>query len=227
MATDISAAAVDIMDRLLIGGTAQEPTEAMLATWLRAAFKEQIGNLKPVVRAVLPVTRWEADLVADQVFYVSDGLRTLFRDIEWGDDGQKVYLDTSINPDQITAWYFTDPGITASTDSVNTSCIFGGDWLEEIAKTMAMAQAYERIAGTAADQNEAQAASMLRVEWADKVERMYKWKRGEWDNWQSRMEQGMQRRAAMGDLPVRSTPYSNFVNKSSLRNPLTGVRTGA
>ncbi len=227
MATVIADVAADIKDRLIIGSTAQEPTTTMLSTWLRNNLTECIGMLKPIKRTALSVTSHTATLDADQVFYVSDGIKTLFRDVEWGDDGASIYLDSAVAATGIVAWYFKDPAITGATTSVDTSCIFGGNWLQELATLMTMAQAYERLANTATDQNDKDAASMLRVEWTDRIDRLYKWKRGEWDNWQSRMEQGMQRRASLGDLPFRLTAGANFVNKSRIYNPATGARTGA
>lgn len=227
MATTVATAVADIQNRLILGATTQEPSSAMLTTWLRDAFQELWGTLPSVKRTKLTVASQAAALTADIVYYVTDGVRTLFPDVEWGHDGTSVNFDPGVvaNGGSVTVWYAVAPDFTGAT--IDTSGVFGTNWLEELATEMAVAQAYQRISNTAASQSEGQAAAAQRVEWNDKIDRLYKWKAARFAAWQASMEQGYQRRAQMGDLPRRTTPYGHFLNKSSVENSLTGVRTGS
>lgn len=226
MASTVATIVSAIKDRLLIGALAQEPTDAMLTTWLRDAFKECVGDLKPIKRTSVSVSGNTASLTADIVYYASDGIRTLYPDVEWGYDGASVYLEPGVTGGGgLTLWYYVAPDFTGAT--IDTTCIFGTDWLEELATVMAGAQAYQRLAGVAPSQSESLAAAAQRVDWNDRIDRLYKWKKAEIDGWMQRMEMGYQRRAQLGDLPRRQTPYGRFQNDSSISNALTGARSGS
>ncbi len=159
MTTTISVSAAAIKDRLIIGATSQEPTTAHLSTWLRDGFKHIAGILPPVVKGsfiVVSGTEWHTvALPNDGIWSVMHGTDYMIPG-EYGvtPSGLNIDRGTGINAGEyVTVYYTKQIPITSTTTTVDTTCEFGTDWLEEVAMRYAIARAYERLAGTAPSQD--------------------------------------------------------------------------
>lgn len=226
MASTIATLRSEVRARGNFGSTTPEPTDNHVDDWLRQAFIHLIGALPPVKQAALTVgADNEVSLTHNQVFYVRVGTTPLYG-WEWSADsvnGVVTITDHSADyGDPVLAWYVAPITITlASTATVDTTCIFGNDWLQELAVIYAAMQGYQRISNTAPTGSADQNLSTYRV-----LEDTYKVQfgalKGVWDSWNASMQMALQQRLMNGPKAVRENPYSGFINHSRMTNPITG-----
>ncbi len=207
----------DVRDRLILGASTQEPTDAMITTWVLSAFKSLIGTLPPVHEVVATVDAdRQAAVTADQVFYVANGPHLLFAS-EWNkQNSMLIFQPSSVkDADVITAWCFLDPDITSDSTTVNTTCIFGTDWLESLAVLHAASRAMGRMANIAGEGDAAGYASWARV-LDEEFKEMFTLYQNRWQGWNADMQQRIVDRARFGEAPPKQAPRANFVNKSQV-----------
>lgn len=224
MATTVATVVADIRDRLKVGATAPEPTDAMLGNWVRSAAKYVIGQCQPVKETTVTVTSGpQAALVASEVYYVANGFEMLLP-TEWAKQGSALVLQKQAAKarDTLTVWYSQTPDITAITTSFDTSCVFGPDWLEEVITVMAMQQVEARVSNISGSLDGNGHAQMYRV-LQDEREKLIAPYRDVRNQFFGRMEQRVMARAQMGGMPYRESPYAKFKNRSGRVNRLTGI----
>lgn len=228
MTSTIATMATEANNRLMVvdAGTGAEPTTAQMSDFIRLAFKELIAVLPPVKDTTLTLsTLNRAALTHDQAFYVAVNGLLLFP-WEWATQGEYVKVQpasAAIN-DTLTVWYVAYPTITTgSTATVDTSCIFGNDWLEELALLRGMMAASQRMANVSATAGGDSHASWFRV-LQDDYQRLYQahWQR--YQDWRQSMEMALSARAGNGPAPRTVSPHAGFRNRSGVHNWLTGAR---
>ena len=224
MTTTVATVVTDVKDRLLIGTSTGEPDDTMLKRWVISSAKWAIGQLQPPKETTVSVTSGpSASHTADIVYFVANGHEMLL-DSEWSKQGSTIKLHShAAKPsDTLTIWSFTDPDIASDVTTFDTTCIFGTDWLEELITVMACMQAEQRRAFLAASADAGGHASSQRVLQDERNQLLAPYKQVR-DEWLGMMGQRLAARAQFGDTALRTSPYSKFKNRSSKRNPLTGV----
>ncbi len=217
MSSVITDLVTDVQDRLLLSTTGGQPSTDMLTRWILSAFKMLIGALPPIHEVVATVNAdRQATVTADQVFYVANGPHLLFAS-EWNKQTSTLIFQPSSvkDGDDITAWCFIDPNITSDTTSVNTTCIFGTDWLEALVLLYASARAYGRMANVAGEGDAAGYAAAERVK-DEEFQQQFTLYQNRWQGWNADMQQRIADRARFGEAPPRQAPRANFINKSQV-----------
>lgn len=221
MASTIATVRDDIKDRLNIGTTESEPTDPMIDGWLASAFTWAITVCPPIFETTVTVDADRvATLDADDVLYVANDHRMLVPS-EWNKAGDSLILSPSAASynDQLQVWYFTMPVITTT---VETSCVFGADWLTELATLDAMMKCEMRQMGVGASNDRDGHATMWRAIQTQQ-EALLKVLTAQRNAWLGKKEQEVAARAALGDGVNREGAYAGFINNSRIENRTTGL----
>jgi hypothetical protein len=135
----------------------------------------------------------------------------------------KVQSTAANRGDTLEVWYFVAPTITTgSTTTVETSCIFGKDWLEELAVIRACMHPTLRQATLSASQSPADYHSMYRTLGED-YDRIYNAHLMQFQREEQRWENERRERMMNGPNPVRYSGHGAIRNKSIKGNYLTGA----
>lgn len=223
MATLVADVVADVKHRLIIGTAATEPSDAYLGNWTRSAAKCAIGALQPPTLTTATVAAGPAVTVtADQVYYVAMRDKLLLPS-EWEFQDTKVQLQRQVadTGDTATVWLFAGPVITSATTSIDTTCIFGTDWLEEVITLMVMEMVEVRRSQTSASGSDDKHISTARV-LQDARDRLLKPYQEIRQGWVETMERRLQARAVMGDGAFRKSPWGNTRYRGRVINPNTG-----
>lgn len=225
MTSTIATLANEVESRLNMTNTGAEPSDVQISDFLRLAFKDLIGVLHPIRHTTLTVgNTYSAALVHDRLYFVSANGVPLFP-WEFSSSGATVVVqDTAANrADTLQVWYFVAPEIvTGTTATVDTTCIFGHDWLEELAVIKAAMEACLRQASLAASQSPSDYHAMYRT-LGEQYDRVFSAHRQTWDLWNQQKNMELQARSLNGPDPVRYSGHVGFVNRSKRRSWITGA----
>lgn len=221
MATTVATLRAALMTRLNVGSTALEPTTAMVDQWIRDGFLEGFTIFQPVFKAASTAISNDAvALTADRILYVLvDGL-VLVEGEEWHHGATGVEglprRYTGLTP---TVYYTNTPDLTGAT--IESSCIFGDNWLEPYVALFTEVLMLERLAQTAASQGGERQAAMSRVVDAkrDRLERLMLGQRSEFIQG---MEANLQRRMGLGPHVRRQHAWAGYRNRGGTKNALVG-----
>lgn len=232
MATTITDARDEVIERLkLAAGTGAQPSNTIIEGFLVGGFKMVWGKCQPIFRgafsvnATSGVTTISTDLEA--VLFVASPREVLIPGAEWveTEDGINFRAANDFFPaesDSALVWYQTAPSITTSVES---SCIFGPDWLEEPALMWAEIQCLKRMSrvhDSAGHNSEAAAWVTIQQELDREVERLI----GVRERWIGFMEQRLGYR--LQARAIRRESVLDFWNQETgVRNELTDVYPGS
>lgn len=221
MATTVATLRAALIARLNVGTATLEPTTAHVEQWIRDAFLEGFSVFQPVFKSAATAISSDAvALTADRILYVVvDGL-ILVHGEEWHHGASGVAgLPRRLHGLTPTIYYTNTPDLTGST--IESTCIFGDNWLEPYVAAKASILMQQRRSNTSASQNNNAAASLGRVLDAERerLERLMLGQRAEWVNG---MEADLQRRLALGPRVRRDHAWAGYRNKGRIRNALTG-----
>lgn len=155
MATTITTASAEIAERLkIVVGDGAQPTDAMIQGFVREGFNDLWAILRPVFRGAFTVnatngvTTVSADLAS--VLYVVGPRDIYVPGAEWVEleDGINFRHAGDLYPvesDSVLVWYTTTPTDFASAASIESTCIFGPDWLQPGVLMYAEIQSLKRM----------------------------------------------------------------------------------
>jgi hypothetical protein len=218
MSSQLTALATNLQTTLNLGSGGAEPTAATIQQWLRDGARELWGELPPVLKRDLTITStYAATLTYNRVFFVVAGGLTLLRGSEWnaGDSALNFVPGAVGVGDTVTAYYVTAPGITNTTTELDSTCIFGDDWLEPLMLTYAEMQAHNRLMNVATVERADAHAGAYRL----KMARLAEQKAGaksQWDAWYQDLLGSIQARMQTGDRPYAEHPAAGFRNRSKI-----------
>lgn len=238
MASTIATLQGYLATRLKIGTEAGAPSSATQSIYLRQAFMHVIGILPPIKMAETTLTSDTGDIIVyadltsssvDDIYYVGHNERCLIRGIEWNLQAGVLYVTRSAGQPGEKVGYYYLPTITivpASTTTVETTCIFGQNWLEEPALLYAEMLALNDLSGVSSSNSGPSHAQHYRA-----VEETYNSAMSARAQvWNSRMEQFRQAEALrlqLGDLPLVEHRYAKMKTGGKIVNrlfPLVGGR---
>jgi hypothetical protein len=225
MASTIATLLVEVESRLNLTNAGAEPSDNQISDFLRLAFKELIGVLHPVQHTTLTLGNTHtAALTHDRLFFVSrDGLPLYPWEFTTSGANVKVASTAANRGDTIEVWYFAAPTITTgSTTTVETSCIFGDDWLEELAVLRAMMPVCDRLSSLSPSNSGPDYLVMKRTIGED-YDRIFNQHKATWYQWFSMKNMELQARQMNGPDPVRYSGHVGFRNSSRVFNWLTGA----
>ena len=221
----------DCKARLLTDATSAQPSDAQIVLWCIRAFKDLIGIVPPVTEttATVSTTAFTATVTADQIFFVATKSNLLLPS-EWAKQTTTLHFKPGsvVKGDTVTYWRFnaalgSGPGvITDSSTTVDTSCIFGTDWLEEPATVLTVMQVMSRLAGVSTSGDGPNFMASYRV-YQDEREKIIKNLQATWDRWYQSMVMAQNARISVGDLPLRESPGAGLRNESMIVNRLVAV----
>lgn len=232
MTTTLTTMRTRAKTRLNAASTSAEPDDATWLLWCIDAFKTCMGVVPPVTEATATVSSsaFSATVVADQVFFVAYKSDLLLPS-EWSKSSTTLHFKPgSVDlGGTITYWRFnsaidnSSAALTDSSTSVNTTCIFGTDWLEPPATLMVMQRYFERMSSVNPSGDGPDYMATFRV-YQDERDRILKPYVDTWNRWYGQMQAALQARVSLGDLPQREHAVHQFVNNSGIRNDLVGRR---
>jgi hypothetical protein len=225
MTSTIATLATEVENRLNMTHAGAEPTVAMLSDFLRLSFKDVMGVLPPVVHTTLTLgNAYSAALTHDRLFFVSASGVPLFP-WEFSSSGANVQVQSTAadRAETIQVWYYVAPTITTgSTTTVETSCIFGDDWLEELAVIKASMEACLRQSALSASNSPTDYTVLYRT-LGEQYDRIFAAHRATWDQWFGQKNMELQARSMNGPDPVRYSGHVGFRNNSRKTNWATGA----
>lgn len=220
MATTISEARDKVKERLTIGATTGEPTDAQIESFLRDAFRHLIAAFPVMRRSVVEIADGAATIPADsEVIFAGRGPKMLFAS-EWGqEDTTLVTLAQSVGDgDRVTLYYRAVPAIAIDATSVDTDSIFGKDWLEPAAIVMASLNAYQKLSNRSASRGGDKQQGMMRMMQEERKE-LTADLRLQVERFYQLMTKRQDERKESGDVPVVSR-RRGLINESRIVNPL-------
>lgn len=231
MSTTISAAATELTQRIKGTGNAPDPTTAQLSDYIRRAFIHLIGVLPPVTETTYVLVAGDPDSTVDlsstplkRIFYVGSGVDLFFPN-EWQKVGNTLNVRRSTAKPGATISCWALPTITitlGSTATVDTSCIFGADWLEELALNEAAITVYQsmqRVAGSNSGQEYDKRVALFKEQYNERYAQLHQ----EYADWKKEMMDRLALRLQTNDGPFVGSPFEGWVNNSRIRNRATGV----
>lgn len=227
MATTVATAVSTVKERLLVDNASQTapPSDSMIEGYIRDAFRYMFGTLHPVFReqVTLDSSLSAALTTPGQIMYVSVN-RTLLFPNEWtmGDDELLVEgHNIANNGDEAEVWMTRLPSLSGST--IESSCIFGTDWLEPPALIWAEMLVFQRLSNTSNSATGQYSLTQYRVreETLDKMINQYRATRAEFI---ATMDNRLNVRAMMGRPAMRDNSLHNGWGRSGTRAraPMTG-----
>jgi hypothetical protein len=225
MTSTIATLATEVENRLNLTHDGAEPTVAMLSDFLRLAFKDIIGVLPLVQHTTLTVgNAYSAALTHDRLWFVSASGIPLFP-WEFQTSGANVVVQSTAaeRGDTIQVWYSLAPSITTGSEAtVDTDCIFGNDWLEELAVIKAAMEAAMRLSGVSPSNSGPDYGVLFRT-LGEQYDRIFAAHRAEWDRWERTKNMELQARQMNGPEPRRYSRHVGFINNSSKGVWVTGA----
>jgi hypothetical protein len=229
MASTIATLLAEVESRLNLTNAGAEPSDNQISDFLRLAFKELIGVLHPVTHTTLTLGNTHtAALAHDRLFFVSrDGLPLYPWEFTTSGANVKVASTAANRGDTIEVWYFAAPSIvTGTTTSVETSCIFGDDWLEELAVVKASMEAALRQQNLSMS-NSGMDYGVLYRQLGEQYDRLFAAHRQTWDMWYQQKNTELQARQMNGPDPRSYSPFTGFRNRSHKKLPFGMTREGS
>lgn len=225
MASTIATLLLEVETRLNMTNGGAEPSDGQISDFLRLAFKDLIGTLPPVQHTTLTLgNNYSAALTHDRLYFVSVAGLPLFP-WEFSTSGNTVVVQPTAadRGDTIQVWYSAAPAITTgSTTSVDTDCIFGDDWLEELAVLEACKQSALRQQNLSMS-NSGMDYGVLYRQLGERFNEVYNQHRLTWDMWFQQKNMELQARSLNGPHPVRYSGHAGYANRSKKTNWLTGA----
>jgi len=232
VASTLATLVADVKARLNTSAAATYPAypdDTTITGWLRSAFKWAVGVCPPIQSTTVTVSgtpdddgNWVIALTADVVYYVSVNHKLLLP-VEWGKRGDNITILSAAAPYGATVqvWYYEPPALTSGVTEVETTCIFGPDWLEELAVMYAAGEVCRRLMTTAPSNDREGWANLWRTYQADR-EAMLQQLVGIRGAFISEKENALAMRANLGDGVPRQGAYTGLVNRSRIINKNTG-----
>ncbi len=224
MASTIATLLLQVEARLNLTNAGAEMSDIQISDELRLAFKGIGGTLPPVLHTTLALgNAYTAALVHDRLFFVSADGMPLFP-WEYTSSGANIRVQptAAARGDTLQVWYFVAPTIvTGSTLTVDTTCIFGNDWLEELAVIKASMETCLRQTSLSASNSPTDYGALYRT-LGERYEAVYTAHQRTWDTWFQSKERELQARDTNGPDPVSYSGHVGFRNLSQKRNWLTG-----
>jgi hypothetical protein len=208
----------EVKNRMQIASSqlAPSPTNAQVEDYLRLAFQELIAVLPVVKHTTLTVSASEdVTLTHNRCHFVAINGRILFSH-QWVSEGNTIQLvpHTAESGDTAAIWYTAEVAIAlGSTATVDSTCIFGEDWLEEPAIQRACLAAYERMSNVSDSAAAGDYASWYRVK-QDEYRGLVQQRTSIYDQWTSSMMQKLSERSMHGPQAVSFNPYGGLQNRS-------------
>jgi hypothetical protein len=225
MSSTIATLLAEVETRLNLTNAGAEPSDAQISDFLRLAFKDLIGVLPPVVHTTLTLgNAYSAALTHDRLYFVAASGVPLFP-WEYQTSGANVLVQSTAasRSETVQVWYSVAPTITTGlTTTVETSCIFGDDWLEELAVLRAMMPVCDRLSSLSPSNSGPDYLVMKRTIGED-YDRIFNQHKATWDQWFSMKNMELQARQMNGPDPVRYSGHVGFRNSSRVFNWLTGA----
>lgn len=224
MASSIPTLAALMVKQLKIGSGRSEPTTDDIGDYLRLAFRDCIADFNPVKSQQIEIDQSSATIptysatlieAALRVWYVSVGTR-LLQPVEFIFDGEVIHLIPSVGADgsEVTVWFTPSIDIElGSTDSVDTSCIFGPNWLEQPAYLKAQQSIHDERSHRATSGGGQQHQSRYRVK-AETITATLAKKAQDFMRWDEEMKMRQQQRFSLGDQPLLEHPMASVINLS-------------
>lgn len=221
----------EVKDRINIGTGGAQPSDPQLLGFVTNAVKGLVGELPPVFEITDPLGSDLSMTIANsqRILFVQTAEYTLF-DSEWMREAdlpgiQLLGYATARPNDKITAFYTKDHSnaseLGAGTPQVETSCIFGVDWLEELILSDATISALRYMTKRHGSGGGSVMGALLRVELDNRKER-YQRLRDVWNGWNEEMRTKQQERAAFAP-PIRRNPLAGRLSPRGKRiSRLTG-----
>jgi hypothetical protein len=223
MASTIATLLLEVESRLALTNAGAEPSDNQISDFLRLAFKDVIAALPPVQHTTLTLgNAYSTALAHDRLFFVSASGLPLFP-WEYSTSGANVLVQSAAadRGDTIQVWYFAAPTITTgSTTSVETSCIFGDDWLEELAVIKASMEACLRQTSLSASNSPSDYSVLYRT-LGEQYDRVFNQHRATFDMWLQQKNMELSARSMNGPQPVRYSGHTEFRNQGRKANWLT------
>lgn len=226
MTSTVATMATEVQRRLRIGTPGgSEPATATVADYIRLAFKHLIGILPPVVETntTLAISTGEvltAAVTANRVFFVATFDKLLVPGQEWNKSGNTLYFHRSVgnSGDPISVWHTALFTIVTGTEAtVNTTCIFGLDWLEELATLYAEMLALGELARNSGSASGPQHGAQYRA-----TEQTYNLTftqaKSIYEQWYAEKRDALGLRLASGDTPMVPNRLASLVNRSEIRS---------
>lgn len=234
MATTISTASAEVAERLkIVVGTGARPTDLMIQGFVREGFNDLWAILRPVFRGAFTVnsangvTTVSTDL--ESALYVTGPREIYVPGAEWveTEDGINFRHAGDFYPatsDTVLVWYTTVPTDFSSASSIESTCIFGPDWLQPGVLMYAEIQSLKRMSrvhDSAGSASEAAAWVTIQQEYQRFIER----RAGERARELAFLEQRMLLRFQARGIQ-RENAIQSWNNESNVRNTLTDAYTG-
>lgn len=214
MTTTIATMSAAVESRLgVTAGSGNEPTDAQVKVYCNNAFQNLVGKLPPVVMGTGTITSRALTITTDRVFFVvANNFGILLPGVEWirTTTGIRV-IPAVLNGETVNYWHFSTligngpAAISSASTTVNTTCIFGTDWLEELATVQAMMDVCAQLMNTAPSQSGADFGAMYRT-FQDQYNQLFAQHSQLWQQWYAEKQQELNdrrmfgRRLGTGDL---------------------------
>lgn len=225
MTSTIATLLLEVEGRLNLTNAGAEPSDTQIEDFLRLAFKDLSGVLPLIKHTTLTVgNTYQAALVHDRLWFVSASGVPLFP-WEYSTSGANVLVQSTATDraDTLQVWYSVAPTITTgSTTTVDSTCIFGNDWLEELAVIKASMDASLRQQNLSPSNSPIDYGVLYR-QLGEEYDRVFAAHKATWDMWFQTKNMELQARSLNGPQPVRYSGHVNFRNNSRKGNWLTGA----
>jgi hypothetical protein len=225
MTSTIATLATEVENRLNMTRAGAEPTVAMLSDFLRLSFKDVIGVLHPIQHTTLTLgNAYSAALVHDKLYAVhASGVPLFTWEYSKSGDNVTVLSTAADRGETIQVWYYVAPTITTgSTTTVDTSCIFGDDWLEELAVIKASMEACLRQSALSASNSPTDYTVLYRT-LGEQYDRVFAAHMTQFQMQKQDFQDERGQRRDNGPDPVRYSGHVGFRNNSRKTNWATGA----
>lgn len=213
-------------DRLKLGTHNAQPSTPQVDSAVRNAFVAVIAAVPPIHKAGVTLSAgFVAALPSDCALVQFAAYQNrLLLDIEWQEIGNDLYVrrGSARAGAAVGIWYQKDYGISDATNEIDTSCVFGQDWLAEPAVTLAAMQALLRMSQSAASRGGDKYASLYRV-LQQEYQSLITPLATERAAWLQRQQQRLAQRLALKDGLPTNNRMRGLVNLSRMPNNLTGA----
>lgn len=240
MATSLARSRQHVLDLLKVVPTqftaSSETTDDLLDDMLLREFKHLWARIPPVFRGEFEIAADNTVAVSEelgQVLGVGSRKALLIPEAEWSETLDGVFIHNAtdgVSGETVLVWYTTIPAWAYSdedtpTSEIESSCVLGPDWLEEVAEYGAALQVLLRTSRDAASGGQDRDAVMYRI-----LETTYNAKVAELtaarERFLSRMDARLNARASLGKHIFRESDLPQFANLSRIESRTTGFRSG-
>jgi len=223
MAILVADAIEELKVRAKLGTHGAVPSDPELSKFVRDAFVTIIAAVPPILKAAVTLDSNRRASLPDHtllVQFAAAGSR-LLQDTEWEESGDSIAVQFgSADAGHVIAlWYQLVYQIDSSDTEIDTTCIFGQDWLAEPALVLATMNVRRRLSASSASRSGGTHAQWFRVEQQERQALLGPLIKQR-DDWLSRRLRKLEAQIGLGVLPP--VPKRSIINQARLPNNLTG-----